>query len=68
MQNYKTQPTPEEEKKEQELDELYPKARSKTVVEYRGEKYQIRYFPIEKTADGAKVKTWGHRWMLMKGK
>ena len=68
MPNYKTQPTPEDERIAQKLDELYPKVRSKTVVEYEGKQYQIRYFPIEKTADGAKVKTWGHRWMLMKGK
>ena len=32
-----------EEKITEELDKLYPNAKSKTIVEYNGEKYQIRY-------------------------
>ncbi len=66
MPNYKDQSTPEEEKIARELDELHPKARSRTIVEYQGKKYQIKYFPIEKAADGEKVKVWGHRWIPAK--
>jgi len=66
MPNYKHQSTPEEEMIARALDELYPKVKSKTVVEYEGKKYQIRYFPLEKTADGTKVKEWGHRWVPAK--
>lgn len=66
MPNYKNQPTPEEEMVTRKLDELYPKAKSRTLVEYEGKKYQLKYFPIEKTADGEKVKEWGHRWVLVK--
>lgn len=68
MPNYKDQLTPEEEKITRELDELYSKAKSRTVVEYKGKKYQIKYFPLKKTADGEKVKEWGHRWMPVKEK
>jgi hypothetical protein len=66
MPNYHEQQTPEEKEIARALDELYPKVKSKTVVEYEGKKYQIRYFPMEKTADGAKVKEWGHRWVPVK--
>jgi hypothetical protein len=66
MPNYKNQPTSEEKEINRVLDELYPKAKSRTIVEHEEKKYQIRYFPIEKSADGEKVKEWGHRWALMK--
>ncbi len=66
MPNYHYQPTSEEREVTRALDELYPKAKSKTVVEYEGKKYQIKYFPVQKTADGAKVKEWGHRWVTVK--
>ena len=63
MPNYKNQPTPEEKEVTRVLDELYPKARSKTIAEYEGKKYQLRYFPLQETAEGEKVKEWGHRWV-----
>jgi len=66
MPNHNNQPTPEEEKIARELDELYPKAKSRTVVRHKGKEYQIKYFPVEKTADGEKVKEWGHRWVPVK--
>jgi hypothetical protein len=65
MPNYKNQPTPEEEKITRVLDELSPKAKSRTIIEYQGKQYQIKYFPVEKTDDGEKVKEWGHRWVLV---
>ena len=66
MPNYKDQPTSEEERIARELDELYPKSKSKTVVEYRGKIYQIRYSPATETARGEKVKEWKHRWVLVR--
>ena len=54
---------PEEEKISKVLDGLYPRAKSGTIVDYEGKKYQIKYFPVAKSEDGEKVKEWGHRWM-----
>ena len=68
MSNYRNQPTPEEEKIAKELDQLFPRAKSRTIVEYEGGRYQIKYFPITKTEDGEKVKEWGHRWVAVKEK
>lgn len=67
MPNYK-QPTPEEEKISQELDELYPRIKSGTIVDYKGGCYQMKYFPVAKSDDGVKVKEWGHRWVPIKGR
>ena len=47
------------------LDELFAKVKSRTIVEFEGKQYQIRYFPLSKSPDGAKVEEWGHRWVLM---
>ena len=66
MPNFKNRPTQEEERITRELDGLYPKARSRTIVEYEGKKYQLRYFPLAETAEGEKVKEWGHRWVFTK--
>ena len=66
MPNYKDQRTPEEKRISEELDGLYPKAKSRSVVEHGGRKYQIKYFPIAKSDDGQKVKEWGHRWIPLK--
>jgi len=68
MPNYHYQPTPEEEKIVRELDERYPHAKSRTIVEHQGAEYQIKYFPLTKADDGGKVKEWGHRWVLVKRK
>lgn len=67
MPNDKKPITAEEEKINIVLDTLHPKARSRTVVEYDGKNYQLRYFPLEKTEDGVKVKEWGHRWIIFRG-
>lgn len=55
----------EEEKNNAELDKLYPNAKSKTIVEYKGKKYQIKYFPLEKSSSGKTVYEWGHEWQLV---
>lgn len=48
-----------------ELDTLYPNAKSKRIVTYKGEKYQIRYFPLDKSRSGKTVHEWGHEWRLV---
>jgi len=63
MPNYDRKPTPEEKEIARALDALYPKAKSRTTVDYEGKKYEVRYFPIRKTDDGEKVEEWGHRWV-----
>ena len=53
----------QEEKLTEELDKLYPNAKSKTVIEYQGKKYQIRYFPLESSRTGKTIFEWGHQWV-----
>ena len=47
------------------LDKLYPNAKSKRVVTYEGERYHIRYFPLDKSRSGKTVHEWGHEWRLV---
>ncbi len=58
----------EEEKITEKLDKSYPNAKSKTIVEYNSKRYQIRYFPFEKSRSGKTVKEWGHAWRLVEEK
>lgn len=53
------------EKINAELDKIYPNAKSRTVVEYQGKKYQISYFPLETSRSGKTVHEWGHRWISL---
>lgn len=46
----------------EELDKIYPNAKSKTIVNHNGKKYQIRYFPVVKSRSRKTVKEWGHSW------
>jgi hypothetical protein len=46
-----------------ELDRIYPNAKSKTIVEHDGKKYQVRYFPLESSRTGKTVLEWGHQWV-----
>ncbi len=52
----------ESEKLNEELDKIYPNAKSKTIVTYNDKKYQIRYFPVVKSRSRKTVKEWGHSW------
>ena len=52
----------EEEQLNEQLDKLYPNARSKTIVEYQGMQYQVRYFPLVRSRSRKTVKEWGHSW------
>lgn len=51
------------EKVTNELDQLYPNSKSKTIVIHNGIKYQIRYFPVEKSRSDKTVKEWAHEWV-----
>ena len=48
-----------------ELDRLYPKARSKDIVEHEGQRYQLRFFPLSKSRTGKTVNEWGHTWAAL---
>lgn len=56
----------EQEKLTEELDELYPDAKSRKIVTYQGKRYQIRYFPLDQSRSGKTVREWGHDWRLLK--
>lgn len=53
--------TPEEER-DAELDKAFPNARSKEVVEWRGEKFRRRFLPDAKSNSGKTVKSWIKLW------
>lgn len=50
------------EKLNLELDRAFPNAQSKEVVEYKGEKYQRRFYPLEKSRSRKTVTVWGKEW------
>ncbi|MFH0891232.1 MAG: hypothetical protein V1867_00460 [Candidatus Falkowbacteria bacterium] len=54
-----------EEKISAELDKLYPKAKSKTVVEYNENKYRLHFFPLEHSRSRKTVTEWGHQWVMI---
>ncbi len=51
---------------EAELDRLFPKAKSKDIVSYNGNRYQRRYFPLQTSRSRKTVKEWGREWVLLK--
>lgn len=53
----------EAEKITDELDRLYPNARSNTSVVHNGITYQVRYFPVERSRSRKSVREWGHEWV-----
>ncbi len=55
----------EAEKINAELDGFYPNAQSRSIVEYKGKKYQIRYFPLSASRSGKTVHEWGHQWQCL---
>ena len=58
-------PMEEEEGVTFELDELFPNAKSGTIVNHKGKKYQIKYFPLQQSRTGKTVQEWGHTWKLI---
>jgi hypothetical protein len=55
----------EHEAREKELDRVFPNAKSKEVVEYKGQKFQRKFWPLEKSNSGKNVKEWGRSWVAM---
>ncbi len=51
---------------EQKLDVAFPKAKSREIVEFEGQTYQLRFFPLEKSRSGKTVKEWGRCWEVQK--
>lgn len=49
----------------EELDRLYPNAKSRTIVTHDGKRYQVRYFPLIESRSRKTVKEWGHSWALL---
>ena len=56
-------PLTEQEQLEKELDEAFPNAQSRQIVEYRGKRYQRKFFPLEKSRSGKTVTAWGKKWV-----
>ncbi len=46
----------------EELDRLYPNAKSRTIVTHNCKQYQVRYFPLVESRSRKTVKEWGHNW------
>lgn len=59
-------PLTEKEKLYAELDKLFPNARSKEVVEFRGKRFQRRFYPAEKSLSGKTVREWDKWWEEIK--
>lgn len=55
----------EDEVLEKVLDQMYPNAKSKEVVEYKGQKFQRKFWPLEKSRSGKNVVEWGRGWVAM---
>lgn len=51
----------DEEKINRELNALFPNAPSRSIREYKGKWYQVRYFPVKRTKEG--VTKWGRKWV-----
>jgi len=55
----------EDEALEKELDRMFPNAKSKEVVEYKGQKFQRNFWPLEKSRSGKSVVEWNRSWVVM---
>ena len=54
-------PMSDHEKLESELDRLFPRARSREIVEFEDQKYQRRFFPARRSRSRKTVVKW-HKW------
>lgn len=52
-----------QERLERELDKAFPDASSKQIVEFKGKRYQRRFFPLEKSRSRKTVREWGKSWV-----
>ena len=58
-------PLTEKEVLHKRLDNAFPNARSKQVVELGGVKYQRRFYPLQKSRSGKTVTEWDRDWVLV---
>ena len=58
-------PYSEKELLEMEINKLFPKARSKDIVEYLGQKYQLKFSPNTKSRSGKTVTSWSSWWQKL---
>jgi hypothetical protein len=56
-------PPTEKELLEKELDEAFPNAQSKQIVTHKGQKYQRRFWPFDKSRSGKTVHVWTRSWI-----
>ena len=52
----------EQEKLEKKLDVEFPNAKSKEIIEFNGQKYQRRFFPLEMSRSRKTVNSLGKSW------
>lgn len=52
-------PLTKDQQLEETLDNAFPDARSKQIVEYNGRRFQRRFWPLEKSRSGKTVTAWG---------
>jgi hypothetical protein len=57
----------EQDELEAKLDEQFPNARSKEIVEYEGKRYQRRFLPAHKSRSGKTVMEWSRWWQRLDG-
>ena len=59
------EPNPQQ-KLQDALENRFPNAEHRDIVEYQGKLYKLRYYPEEKCRSGWGVKKWGKRWEEIK--
>jgi hypothetical protein len=55
-------PYSEQEALDARIDEQFPKAQSKDIVEYQGSSYQLRFTPKAKSRSGKSIRSWYRHW------
>ena len=58
-------PYTEHELVEEILNQKYPNAQSREVVEYDGRRYWKEFWPLERSKSGKTVKKWASGWVLL---
>ena len=58
-------PSTDQEKLERLLDAAFPKARSKEIVEFEGQRYQRVFAPLSKSRSGKSIAEWHRYWVKM---
>ena len=57
-------PFSDQELLEREIDILFPDAKSKEIIDFKGSRYQRRFSPAETSRSG-NVKRWDKSWVLL---